>query len=208
MAERLLVGVVVGAQGLGGLLRVKSFTQDPADLAAYGPVDAETATGAPLRKLALKVTGSAKDAMIVRAAGVTDRTQAEALKGTRLYIDRDALPETEEDEYYASDLVGMDAVLADGTAIGKVRAVYDFGAGDVIEIEGQGASQMLSFTHDTVPEIDLEARRIVVVPPALSGDEKDAAREAADLVEGREAAGVAEDTALEETGEDADGAHP
>ena len=199
MAERLLVGVVVGAQGLGGLLRVKSFTQDPTDLAAYGPVDAETADGKPLRQLALKVTGSAKDAMIVRAAGVTDRTQAEALKGARFYVDRDALPETEEDEYYAADLVGMEAVLADGTAIGTVRAVYDFGAGDVIEIEGQGASQMLSFTHDTVPEIDLEARRIVVVPPTLSGDEKDAALEATD---------VAEDTQLEETGEDADGAHP
>lgn len=194
MAERLLVGVVVGAQGLGGLLRVKSFTQDPADLAAYGPVDAEAATGAPLRQLTLKVTGTAKDAMIVRAAGVTDRTQAEALKGARFFVDRDALPETEEDEYYASDLVGMEAVLADGTAIGRVKAVYDFGAGDVIEIEGNGASQMLSFTHDTVPEVDLEARRIVVVPPALSGDEADAAREAGDVAEGAE--------------EDADGAHP
>lgn len=194
MAERLLVGVVVGAQGLGGLLRVKSFTQDPADLAAYGPVDAESATGAPLRQLTLQVTGTAKDAMIVRAAGVTDRTQAEALKGARFFVDRDALPETEEDEYYASDLVGMEAVLADGTAIGRVKAVYDFGAGDVIEIEGNGASQMLSFTHDTVPEVDLEARRIVVVPPALSGDEADAAREAGDVAEGAE--------------EDADGAHP
>src|SRR5579871_316401 len=135
MSDRLLVGVVVGAQGLGGLMRVKSFTHNPADLAAYGPVEDESGQ----KKLALKVTSQSKGVVIVRASGVADRNQAEAMKGTKLFVPRAALPAPEEDEFYSSDLVGLAAERADGTKLGRVKAVHDFGAGEIIELEGPGA---------------------------------------------------------------------
>ena len=168
MAERILVGVVVGAQGLSGVLRVKSFTQNPADLAAYGPVEDESG-----RRLRLKVTSETKDAVMVRLEGVNDRTQAEALKGARFYVPRESLPAAEEDEYYLADLIGLVAERADGAVLGKVKAVHDFGAGVSIELEGPGASLVLPFTQDVVPVVDLAGRRLVVVPPAMTGDRQD-----------------------------------
>ena len=167
MSGRLLVGVVVGAQGLGGLMRVKSFTHNPADLAAYGPVEDEAGE----RRLALKVTGAAKGVVIVRASGIADRNQAEAMKGAKLYVRRTALPAVDEDEFYASDLVGLVAVREDGTALGRVKAVHDFGAGEVLELEGLGAALMLPFTRDVVPVVDIAKGRIVVVPPLTIGEE-------------------------------------
>jgi 16S rRNA processing protein RimM len=179
MAERLLVGAVVGAQGLCGLLRVKSFTHNPEDLAAYGPVEMEAADGTVTR-VTLKVTGTAKGLMIVRAGGIADRTRAEALKGARFFVDRAALPAVEDDEFYTDDLIGLMAERADGTRIGRVKAVYDFGAGDVIEIEGPGGGLMLPFTQDTVPEVDLDGGRIMVVPPVMTGSAADRDAEAAE----------------------------
>ena len=172
MTERVLVGVVVGAQGLGGILRVKSFTQNPTDLAAYGPVEDESG-----RRFRLRVTSQSKDAVMVRLEGVNDRTQAEALKGTRFYVARAALPAAEEDEYYLADLIGLMAERADGTPLGKVKAVHDFGAGVSIELEGPGASLVLPFTQDVVPVVDIAGRRLVVVPPAMVGDEHEEAGE-------------------------------
>jgi 16S rRNA processing protein RimM len=177
MVERILVGAVVGAQGLAGLLRVKSFTANPGDLAAYGPVDLESADGKTSRqKVAVKVTGQAKGVVIVRAAGVADRTQAEALKGARLFVAREALPEVEADEFYLTDLIGLAAEAEDGRALGTVKAIHDFGAGEVIELAGidlpgLGASLMLPFTQDVVPVVDLANRRLVVVVPAMTGSE-------------------------------------
>ena len=172
MTERILVGAVVGAQGLAGLLRVKSFTANPEDLAAYGPVDLESADGKTRQaKIAVTVTGTAKGVVIVRAAGVADRTQAEALKGARLFVARDALPAVEEDEFYLSDLIGLVAEREDGSRLGTVKAIHDFGAGDVIELAGPGGSLMLPFTGDTVPVVDLANRRLVVVVPAMTGNE-------------------------------------
>src|SRR5579871_3969404 len=132
MAERILVGAVVGAQGLSGLLRVKSFTANPADLAAYGPVELESADGKTKRSVTLKVTGTAKGVVIVRADGIVDRTQAEALKGAQLFVARAALPAVEEDEFYLSDLLGLAAEREDGTALGTVKAIHDYGAGEVV----------------------------------------------------------------------------
>ncbi len=179
MAERLLVGAVVGAQGLGGLLRVKSFTQNPEDLAAYGPVDMEAANGS-VTKVTLKVTGTAKGVVIVRASGVADRTQAEALKGARFFVNRAALPEAEDDEFYLDDLIGLTAEREDGTPLGRVKAVYDFGAGNIIELEGPAGNLMLPFNEDVVPEVDLEGKRIVVVVPLMSGGQSDLEAEAAE----------------------------
>ena len=163
MAEtRICVGVIVGAHGVRGLVRVKSFTETPADIAAYGPLGDRDGS----RQFALTVTGSAKGVVLARIKGVGDRNMAEALKGTELYVGRDALPEADEDEFYHTDLLGLPAVLADGSTYGTVRALHEFGAGEMIEIslEGGGGT-ILPFTRDVVPEIDLEGGRVVVVPP-------------------------------------------
>ncbi len=168
MAEtRLCVGVITGAHGVRGLVRIKSFTEQPESLAAYGKLSDEAGT----RSFEVSVTGRAKGALLARIEGVTDRDQAEALRGTRLHVARDALPPLEdEEEYYVADLVGLEAVDGAGRALGRVQAVHNFGAGDVIEVvpdaqEGGGPSRLWPFTRETVPEVDLAAGRLVIEPP-------------------------------------------
>jgi len=159
---KVCVGVVTGAHGVRGQLRVKSFTRKPRDIAAYGPLsDAEGR-----RQFTLDIIGAAKGVLLARIAGVDDRDAAEALRGTEFYVPRDALPPPGEDEFYHADLIGASAVLADGAPYGRVLALHDFGAGDMIEIERvDGAVIVLAFTRAVVPEIDLAAGRIVVDPP-------------------------------------------
>lgn len=160
--SRICVGVIVGVHGLRGLLRVKSFTAEPTDIAAYGPLG--DATGA--RQYTLKVTGSAKGVLLARIDGIDDRNSAEALKGMELFIARAALPQTEEDEFYHTDLIGLQAVVADGSVYGTVRALHEFGAGDMIEIAlDAGGVSVLPFTRAVIPEINLDNGRITVEPP-------------------------------------------
>lgn len=164
---RVCVGVISGARGLRGDVRVKSFTARPEDVAAYGPVSDESGG----RTFALTVTGRAGAHVIARIEGVADRTAAETLKGIRLYVARDALPAPDEDEYYLADLVGLAVERAggeDGDAepFGRVRAVHDFGGGDVVDIERpDGSSVMVPFTKACVPVVDIAGGRIVVDPP-------------------------------------------
>lgn len=163
MAEdRVLLGVIVGARGIKGELRIKSFTDRPEDVAGYGPLtDRSGSTSYPLR-----VTGVAKGVVIGRLPGVDDRNAAEALKGTELYVERDALPAPEEDEYYVSDLIGLEAVTLSGDVLGRVRTVDDYGAGSVLEIAGGGyGTVMLPFTRACVPEVRMAERQVVVDPP-------------------------------------------
>lgn len=163
--SRICVGVIVGAHGVRGLLRVKSFTEEPADIAAYGPLG--DAKGK--RQFPLEVTGAAKGVLLARIAGVEDRNAAEALKGTELYVDRDALPQTDEDEFYHTDLIGLAAVLADGSPYGTVRALHEFGAGDMLEIDLEaGGVAVIPFTREVVPEVALEDGRITVAPPTVT----------------------------------------
>ena len=148
------------------MLRIKSFTERPEDVASYGPVSDETG-----RSFALGVVGLARGAVLARIDGIADRNAAEALKGVRLYVDRARLPEPEEGEFYREDLVGLAAVLADGTAVGTVQSVEDYGAGDVIEIARPGGKPLLMpFTDATVPEVDIEGGRVVVAPPDEFGE--------------------------------------
>ena len=112
-------------------MRIKSFTANPEDVARYGPLEDESGE----RRLSLRLVGSAKGVVIARLAGIADRDRAEALRGLRLYLPRAALPPAGQEEYYHADLIGLEAALADGTALGHVRAVHDFGAGDTLEIE-------------------------------------------------------------------------
>lgn len=158
--DRICVGVVTGVHGLKGLVRVKPFTETPEAVTAYGSVETEDGS----RRLELEFANRAgKGQIAVRIAGVTDRDAAEALKGQRLYIRRERLPAPEEGEFYYADLIGLAVQRTSGQSAGKVRGVYDFGAGDVLEIADEtGALTMVPFTLDAVPEIDLAAGRVIV----------------------------------------------
>jgi 16S rRNA processing protein RimM len=160
--RRVCVGVITGAHGVKGLVRVKSFTAEPTAVAAYGPLEDERGE----RCFEPEVVGAAKGVLLVRLPGVTDRDAAEALKGVRLYLRREALPEPEEDEYYHADLLGLAVALADGAPWGRVKAVHDFGAGASLEVERpQGATVLVPFTRAAVPVVDIAGGRLVVVPP-------------------------------------------
>ncbi|HEY9080359.1 ribosome maturation factor RimM [Magnetovibrio sp.] len=161
-ADLICVGLLGSARGLKGELRVKSFTADASAIASYGPLTDETGA----RTFELKVTGKHKDQLVVRIKGVNDRNAAEALNGTKLYMHRDRLPETEEDEFYFSDLQGLDAELVDGTPFGQVVEAEDFGGGPFIEVKTPGHGRVLvPFTKAAVPVVDLKARRVVIDPP-------------------------------------------
>lgn len=162
-ADRVLLGEIGAAQGLKGEVRLRSYTQAPADIAAYGPLQDET--GAKLIEFErVRVTPKA---VIARIKGVTTREAAEALNGTKLYLARAALPERDEDEWYIADLVGLEAVDRQGTLLGTVVAVHNFGAGDIVEIAPAdgGANLLVTFTEASVPEVDLEQGRLVLIPP-------------------------------------------
>jgi 16S rRNA processing protein RimM len=161
-AQRVCVGVITGPQGVRGAVRIKSFTEVAEDIAGYGPVENESGA----RRLELNIIGNAKGVLIAHISGIEDRDQAEALRGLRLYVRRSALPETEAEEYYHVDLIGLEAVLGDGTPVGRVRAIYDFGAGDTLELVRPGAPPVLvPFTRAVVPTVELDAGRLVLDPP-------------------------------------------
>ena len=159
--ELILMGVIAGAHGIRGEVKLKSFTANPADIASYGVLSDETG-GRLFEIVALK---SAKDALIVRLSGVEDRSGAEALKGTKLFVPRGRMPAPDQDDYYHADLIGLDAVDASGNRIGRVLGVENYGAGDLLDIGDDTASELLPFTKAFVPEVDLAARRIVIAPP-------------------------------------------
>ncbi len=168
------MGVITGAHGVRGAVRVKSFTADPASIVAYGPLEDEEGA----RRLALTLDGTVRGLLIARIPGIADRDAAERLKGTRLYLPRAALPPAGEEEYYHADLIGLAVALKDGTPFGRVRAVHDFGAGDSLEIEQpDGAVVLVPFTEAAVPVVDLAAGRLVLDPPAGLFDNRPAESE-------------------------------
>ena len=149
-------------------MRIKSFTEAPEDVAAYGPLEDETGR----RKFHVQLCGAAKGVLIARLPGIRDRAQAEALRGLRLYIPRSALPQPEAEEYYHADLIGLEAVLGDGTRLGCVRAIYDFGSGDTLELVRDGEPPVLvPFTRAVVPIVaPAEGRLVIDPPPGLLDD--------------------------------------
>ena len=166
---RACVAAVAGAKGLGGAVRLKTFTADPAAVAGFAALEDDA--GRPVR---LTVLERRAGVTIAAIEGVGDRAAAEALRGTRLYVARADLPPAGAAEFYPVDLIGLAATLAGGDAagpvvghvVGRVAAVHDFGAGDVIEIRGPGnASVMLPFTRETVPEVALAEGRLTIDPP-------------------------------------------
>ena len=162
-ARRILVAEIGAAHGLRGEVRLRSFTQDPAAVADYGALTDEAG-----RSFTIETLRPAKDALIVRLAGISDRNAAEELRGRKLYVMRDRLPPPDDaDTFYHADLVGLAVADRDGRALGTVTAVHNFGVGDLIEIAPPaGGAVMLPFTAAVVPVVDIAAGRVVVDPPA------------------------------------------
>jgi 16S rRNA processing protein RimM len=166
VADRIRVARIGAAHGIRGEVKLWSFTEDPLAVANYGPL--ETEDGA--RRFEIETARPAKDFLVARLKGVADRNAAELLRNTNLFVPRDRLPPIEEpDTFYHADLVGLAAVGQDGSALGTIIAIHNFGAGDLIEIApaGDGEPLLLPFTDATVPTIDLKAGRVVVVPPSV-----------------------------------------
>ena len=164
MAERICVARIGAAHGVRGEVKLWSFTEDPAAVATYGPLETEDGR----QCFEIEAMRPAKDHFVVRITGIGDRDAAERLRNLELYIPRARLPKIDEQNtYYHADLIGLDVVTPEGTQIGTVRALHNFGAGDILEIMpvGSGEPLMLPFNDATVPRVDLEAKQIVLVQP-------------------------------------------
>lgn len=159
----ILVGRVAGAFGVRGELRITSYTSDPMSLVSYRELRRED--GRPA--LTLQSGRAAKGGIIARAKEVATPEQANALRGLRLHVPRSVLPATEEDEFYLTDLIGLQARTPEGEALGRIRAVPNFGAGDMLEIEpeGGGRSWYLPFTRDCAPEVRIAEGYVTAVKP-------------------------------------------
>jgi 16S rRNA processing protein RimM len=190
---RLCLGIITGAHGIRGRVRVKSFTADPEAITGYGPLSDESGA----RHFDLELTGAQKGVLIARIKGVEDRNAAEGLKGLRLYVRRTDLPPPEEGEFYEADLIGLAATREDDTAFGTIRAVNNFGAGASLEIEDpSGKMVLVPFTSAAVPVVDIANKRVVIVPPAGLLDSPSRDEEGRD----EDANGAADDTDETEEG--------
>jgi 16S rRNA processing protein RimM len=160
---RICVGAFAGAFGVHGEVRLKSFCADPEALATYGPLWTEAGD----RSFTLEISRPIASGFAARVSGVRSKEEADALKGTRLFADRDALPSLPDDEYYHADLIGLSVHDTGGRFLGTVAAVYNHGAGDILEISGPGIETpvLLPFTLAAVPTVDLASGRIVADPP-------------------------------------------
>lgn len=162
--DRICVGAIAGSFGVQGEVRLKSFCADPEAIASYGPLWTEDGT----RSFTVRVTrANVSGGLGVRLSGVLTKEQADALKGTQLFADREKLPTLPDDEFYHADLIGLVAQDTGGVILGTVRAVHNHGAGDMLEILGPGmkAALLVPFTLAVVPTVDLAAGRIVVDMP-------------------------------------------
>ena len=167
--NRLLMGRIGAAHGIKGEVRIQSFTDDPMALAGYG----ELSTNRPGLAVTIEAARTPTNVLIARLKGITDRTAAEKLNGVELYVDRAKLPEiADEDDFYLADLIGLDARLADGTSLGRVLAVPNYGAGDILEIGGPGLeTRLIPFTRAAVPQVHVAQGYVVVDPPIeVEGD--------------------------------------
>ena len=160
--QRVCLACVATAHGVRGAVRLRCFTGRPEDIAAYGPLEDEAGE----RRFELTIIGQARDGVIARMTGVTDRDAALALRGLELYVPRERLPDPDPDEFYIQDLIGLAVRDRGGRLLGTVAHCDNYGAGDLLEIvTAEGHSLTLPFDRATVPEVDLAARTLVVDPP-------------------------------------------
>lgn len=159
----ICVGVISGAYGVKGDVRLKSFCSDPAAIADYAPLTTESGG----QSFGIRLNGPLKNAFSARLTGIATKEQADALKGTRLFAPRDRLPTLEDDEFYHSDLVGLDVIDTGGRQIGRIKSVHDHGAGDLLDVHGAGLGNgvLLPFTRENVPTVDIAGRRVIINPP-------------------------------------------
>ena len=162
MARDILLAAIIGAQGLQGAVKVKLFTETPEGLARYGVLKDRQG-----KRFEITAIRPAKDGeAVISFSGIADRSTAEALKGTELFVARSQLPAPGEEEFYHADLIGLEAQDSEGRMLGKVAAIHNYGASDVMEIaRPDGDSVLLAFTRETVPVIDIAGGRVVVAVP-------------------------------------------
>lgn len=170
MAAPICVARIGAAHGVRGAVKLWTFTEDPLAVKHYGPL--MTRDGA--RQFEVTHVREAKDHLVATLKGIASREDAERLNGLELYVPRDKLPETDEGEYYHADLIGLAAVNTANEPLGRVTAIHNFGAGDIIEIApAHGPTMMLPFTNAVVPTVDLAGGRVVIeLPQEIEGDDQ------------------------------------
>jgi 16S rRNA processing protein RimM len=164
--DRICVGVIGGAFGVRGEVRLKSFCAQPEAIAAYAPLWTEDGS----RSFTLRITRTIPNGFAARLSGVGTKEEADALRGVEMFADRSLLPNLPDDEFYHADLIGLEVFDAGGAKLGTVRAVHNHGAGDILEIyaPGRKTALLLPFTKAIVPTVDLTTGRIVADPPEES----------------------------------------
>src|SRR3977135_2058376 len=173
MSAHICIARIGAAHGVRGAVKLWTFTEDPLAVQRYGPLS--TKDGA--RQFEVTHAREAKDHLVAPLKGVATREDAERLNGIELYIAREKLPATDDDEYYHADLIGLAAVNAANEPIGRVVAIHNFGAGDIIEIApAHGATMLLPFTNAVVPSVDVAAGRVIIeLPDEIEGDDSSSA---------------------------------
>ena len=163
MAELICVGAIAGAFGVKGEVRLKSFTSIPESIADYAPLLTEEGE----KKFDVVITGEIKNGLSARMSGVVSKEEADKLKGTRLFVPREKLPELLEDEYYHTDLIGLIVQNLEGSNIGRITSVLNHGASDLLEIENkrENRSVLVPFTREIVPKVDIKNSLVIIDPP-------------------------------------------
>ena len=168
MTKQICVARIGAAHGVRGAVKLWTFTEDPLAVLHYGPLASRDGA----RTLVVTHAREARDHLVATLEGVTTRDDAEKLNGVELYVARDKLPATDDDEYYHADLIGLSAETTAGEMIGRVSAIHNFGAGDVIEIAPpHGPTLLLPFSNAVVPTVDIAGGRVVIeLPGEIDGD--------------------------------------
>lgn len=160
--SRICVGAIAGSYGVRGEVRLKSFCSEPAAIGTYGPLWSEDG-----RQFTVTLGVQIAQGFSARLSGVATKEQADGLRGVRLFAERDKLPGLPDDEFYHTDLIGLEVFDTGGQFLGHVKAVLNHGASDLLELVAPGKSGaiLLPFTQAIVPTVDLTARRIIADPP-------------------------------------------
>lgn len=183
--DHTCVGAISGSFGVKGEVRLKSFCAEPSDIGTYGPLTTEDGA----HSYTITLTRPVKSGYAAMLSGITTKEEADALRGTRLYAPRSALPSLPDDEFYHADLVGLTAMDTGGEVIGKIVSVANHGAGDILELSGPGlpSGLLVPFTLAVVPTVDLAAGRVIIdMPDGLIGNEKSGAEGASDAPLGQD----------------------
>ena len=170
---QVCVARIGAAHGVRGAVKLWTFTEDPVAVRRYGPLSTKDGT----RQFEIASAREAKGHLVAQFKGIATRDEAERLNGLELYVAREKLPATDEDEYYHADLIGLAAVTTAEQPLGRVIAIHNFGAGDILEIAPpSGATMLLPFTNAVVPSVDISGGRVLIeLPQEVEGDEPEAA---------------------------------